>query len=78
MESIKHKMECLQRETRDAEKIREKLCSEASVFEETASKESFYSEHIRLSNLDRYTRTSKMGYRLAYSDFSGNTMFVTL
>ena len=47
MESIKHKMECLQRETRDAEKIREKLCSEASVFEETASKESFYSEHIR-------------------------------
>ena len=42
MESIKHKMECLQRETREAEKIKEKLCSEASVFEETASKESSY------------------------------------
>lgn len=42
MESIKHKMECLQRETREAENIKEKLCSEASVFEETALKDGFY------------------------------------
>ena len=53
MESIKHKMECLQRETREAEKIKEKLCSEASVFEETASKESFYWEVLCIYHFAR-------------------------